>query len=117
MTTPFEAKNHLLELLTNYVDSERGRDNVDYRFNIQLTENSKPFYFTPRRLFWQERNEIRRIINDLLKRQIIRLSNSNFCSPTVLTKKKDDSYRLCVDYRALNKITIKDRYPLPLMEV
>lgn len=52
----------------------------------------------------------------MLERKIIRPSILNFSSPIVLTKKKNGTYRLCVDYRSLNKITIKDRYPLPLID-
>lgn len=112
---PFEIKNNLLTLLNNYINFENETHNVDYKFSIQLTESSKPFYYTPRRLS-SEKGEVRRIINDLLQRQIIRPSTSNFSSPIVLTKKKNNTYRLCVDYRSLNKITVKDRYPLPLID-
>lgn len=112
---PFEIKNDLLTLLNNYINVENETHNVDYKFSIQLTEGSKPFYYTPRRLSWSEKGEVRRITNDLLQRQIIRPSTSNF-SPIVLTKKKNNTYRLCVDYRSLNKITVKDRYPLPLID-
>lgn len=113
---PFEIRRKLLILLENYINAECEIYDADNKFEIQLMEGSKPFYCTPRRLSWSERNEVRRIITDLLKRRIIRPSNSNFSSPIVLTKKKDGTYRLCIDYRALNKITIKDRYPLPLID-
>lgn len=114
---PFEIRHNLLALLDDYVNAECNsvRD-TGYKFHIQLVEGSKPFYCTPRRLSWSEKGEVRQIIADLLKRQIIRPSSSNFSNPIVLTKKKNGTYRLCIDYRALNKITIKDRYPLPLID-
>ncbi|XP_053994072.1 uncharacterized protein K02A2.6-like [Hylaeus volcanicus] len=100
-----EVKQTLTELLKNYVNLEGTAEPVDYKFQITLAENSKPFYFSPRRLSWHEKTEVRKIIHDLLSRGIIRQSNSDFCSRIVLVRKKDSSYRLCIDYRALNKIT------------
>lgn len=56
------------------------------------------------------------LIEDMLSRGIIQTSASPFASPVVLVKKKDGGWRLCVDYRALNKLTIKNRYTIPLIE-
>ena len=47
---------------------------------------------------------------------MIRNNSSPFCSPILLVHKKDDTYRMCVDYRALNQITIKNRFPIPRVE-
>jgi hypothetical protein len=63
-----------------------------------------------------ERMKVRKITDDLAKNDIIRESNSPFGSPVVLVQKNDGTDRLCVDYRALNKITVKDRYPLPRID-
>jgi hypothetical protein len=56
------------------------------------------------------------IIDELLNNEIIRESNSPHASPTLLVKKKTGDYRMCVDYRRLDAITIKDKYPLPLID-
>ena len=56
------------------------------------------------------------IIDDLLCKKIIRPSNSEYASPIVLVKKKDDKRRLCIDYRSWNDLTIKDNFPTPHIE-
>ena len=54
-------------------------------------------------------------LNKMLKAGVIRPSSSDWASAPVLIRKKDGGVRWCVDYRALNKVTIKDTYPLPLI--
>ena len=56
------------------------------------------------------------MIDDMLTHKIISRSNSPWASPVVIINKKDGSNRFCVDYQKLNAITIKDNYPIPLIE-
>lgn len=82
------------------------------QLEIQLNDNI-PVAFRPRRLAYRERIQLKEILNELLEQKIIRESTSTYASPIVLVKKKDNSIRLCVDYRWINKKCVRDRYPLP----
>lgn len=85
------------------------------KMHIRLTSDI-PVAYHPYRLSYQEKLKVREICQDLLDKKIIRESNSEYASPVILVKKKDGSDRMCVDFRALNRITVKDRYPLPLID-
>jgi len=67
-------------------------------------------------LSYFEKNELQKIIDQLLEKKVIRPSKSEYSSPIVLVKKKTGELRLCIDYRELNKRTYKDRYPIPLID-
>nr|KYP42426.1 Transposon Ty3-G Gag-Pol polyprotein [Cajanus cajan] len=60
--------------------------------------------------------ELKKRLEELLEKQFIRPSVSPWGAPFLLVKKKDGSFRLCVDYRKLNKFTIKNKYPLPRID-
>jgi hypothetical protein len=63
-----------------------------------------------------ENDEIRHQIQELLQKGHIRPNSSPCGSPIVLVQKKDGTWRLCIDYRALNKITVRNRYPIPRID-
>lgn len=64
----------------------------------------------------KHKDEIEKAIKELLEMGHIRPSKSPFASAVVLVKKKDGTMRMCIDYRALNKKTIKNRYPIPRID-
>jgi hypothetical protein len=70
----------------------------------------------PYRLSHSQKDTMEALILQLLKKQVIRPSVSPYSSPTILVKKKDGMWRLCIDYRKLNKLTIKNKFPIPVIE-
>ena len=60
--------------------------------------------------------ELRTQLDELLAKGFIKPSSSPWGAPVLFVKKKDGSMRLCIDYRELNKVTIKNRYPLPRID-
>ncbi|KAH9750077.1 Endonuclease [Citrus sinensis] len=82
---------------------------------IELEQGAKPPALAPYRMAPPELEELRRQLKDLLDAGYIRPSKAPFGAPVLFQKKKDGSLRMCIDYRALNKITIKNKYLIPLI--
>ncbi|XP_020245319.1 uncharacterized protein LOC109823445 [Asparagus officinalis] len=83
---------------------------------IQLEDGTKPICIRPYRHAHFLKDEIEKQVEEMLKKGIIRPSNSPFSSPIVMVKKSDGSWRMCVDYRSLNQSTIKDKFPIPVID-
>ncbi|MCO5559028.1 hypothetical protein L7F22_012620 [Adiantum nelumboides] len=83
---------------------------------IELIPGSSSPNKPPYRVSQAQQEEIMRQVNELVEKGMVRPSSSPFCSPVLLVHKKDGTYRMCVDYRALNKITIKNRFPVRRIE-
>ncbi|KAI3767690.1 hypothetical protein L2E82_18026 [Cichorium intybus] len=81
-------------------------------FVIDVIPGAKPVARPPYRLAPSEMEELKRQLQELLELGFIRPSSSPWGAPILFVKKKDGSMRMCIDYRELNKITIKNRYPL-----
>ncbi|MCO5587306.1 hypothetical protein L7F22_041254 [Adiantum nelumboides] len=83
---------------------------------IELIPGSSPPNKPPYRVSQAQQEDIMRQVNELVEKGMVRPSSSPFCSPVLLVHKKDGTYHMCVDYKALNKITIKNRFPVPCIE-
>ncbi|EGD73373.1 hypothetical protein PTSG_13220, partial [Salpingoeca rosetta] len=87
---------------------------VDHK--IPTTEDHRPYARSPYRLSPRERVELRRQLQELTQAGHIRPSSGPYGAPVLLVRKADNSLRLCVDYRALNRETVRDAYPLPRIQ-
>ena len=88
----------------------------EVEFWIDLVPGAKPNAKAPYRLAPSELQELMAQLQDLLDKGFIRPSASPWGAPILFVKKKDGSLRMCIDYRELNKVTIKNRYPLPRID-
>ncbi|GJU59652.1 putative reverse transcriptase domain-containing protein [Tanacetum coccineum] len=82
-------------------------------FQIDLIPGATPVARAPYRLAPSEMQELSNQLQELADRGFIRPSTSPWGAPVLFVKKKDRSFRMCIDYRELNKLTVKNRYPLP----
>ena len=88
----------------------------DVDFYIELHPGTSSTSMTPHRIALVELQELRVQIQELLGKGLIRPSTSPWGAPVLFLKKKDKTLRLCIDYRQLNRVTIKNRYPLPMID-
>ena len=110
----------LLALLLEYHDlfAEGSQDlgqtgRVQHKIN---TGTAPPIRQQVSRIPQFRRQEAKKLLDDMLGRNVIQPSNSPWASPVVLVPKKDGSLRFCVDYRRVNAVTRKDAYPLPRVD-
>ena len=80
------------------------------------TGDSDPIKIPPHRISPAKLPIVQQEVEDMLKRGVIQHSNSPYSAPIVLARKKDGSWRFCVDYRRLNEVTVKDAFPIPKIE-
>ncbi|GKD57272.1 putative reverse transcriptase domain-containing protein, partial [Tanacetum coccineum] len=85
-------------------------------FQIDLIPGTTPVARAPYRLAPSEMQELSNQLQELSDRGFIRPSTSPWGAPVLFIKKKDGSFRMCIDYRELNKLTVKNRYPLPRID-
>jgi hypothetical protein len=88
----------------------------DIEFVIELKPGTAPIYKTPFRMTTLELVDLKEHIKEQLEKGFIHPSSSPWGGPVIFVLKKDGTQRLCVDYRALNEVTIKNKYPLPRID-
>lgn len=107
----------VLEQFTEVFEEPRElppRRACDHR--IPLIVGAQPVNQRPYRHKPELKDEIERQVQELLNVGIIQCSSSPFSSPALLVKKKDGTWRLCVDYRRLNSMTVISKYPIPIID-
>ncbi|MDV3201090.1 MAG: reverse transcriptase family protein [Sweet potato little leaf phytoplasma] len=88
----------------------------EVKFCIDLMLRTGPISISPDRMAPIELAKLKKQLEDLLEKKFIRLNMSHWGALGLFVKKKYGSMRLCVDYRQLNKVTIKNKYPLPRID-
>nr|KUM49392.1 hypothetical protein ABT39_MTgene3941 [Picea glauca]QHR91056.1 hypothetical protein Q903MT_gene5088 [Picea sitchensis] len=115
-----EQKQQLEKLVEAYKEVFQEPKGLPLKREVEHKRKLLPKYTLPNiGLYHQsllEADEVNRQLQQLLEQGVIRQSASPCGSSIVIVPKKDGSWRMCIDYRALNKITIKNRYPLPQID-
>jgi hypothetical protein len=88
----------------------------DIEFSIELLPGTAPISKRPWRMDVKDLVELKKQIEELIEKGFIRPSSSPWGAPVLFVSKKDGSRRMCVDYRSLNEVSIKNKYPLPRIE-
>ena len=117
-----EVRGYLRRILEDYRDifpsklpyGSPPKRQLDHE--IDTVPGEAPPHKSPYRLSSTEMEEQRRQVELLLEQGWIRPSSSPYSAPVLFVPKKDGKWRMCIDYRALNKITAKNRYPVPKVE-
>ena len=116
-----QESQKLRSFLSEYQDVFSKNDEdigcTDYIEHSIDTGDAKPIKVPPRRLGQEQRKAADELISGLLRRKLIEPSNSAWAAPIVMVKKKDGSFRLCLDYRVtVNKVSKLDGYPIPRID-
>jgi hypothetical protein len=108
------------EVLTQYSEVFRTPDALppsrDYDHSITLLPGAAPVNCIPYRYSPLQKDKIERQVMEMLRSGLITRSVNPFAASVLLVKKKDGSWRFCVDYRRLNEITIKNKFPMPVID-
>lgn len=113
----YHSSNRLKTLYQTAYVEKWGTDLVRHDFEMKISlKHTQPISFRPRRISFNEKGKLREILDKLLDDEIIRPSASPYASPIVLVNKKNGELRVCVDYREINKITIQNNFPTPLID-
>jgi hypothetical protein len=89
---------------------------MEVEFVIDLLPRTAPISKWPYRMSVEELKELKKQLTELQEAGYIRSSFSPWGAPVLFVQKKDGSQRMCVDYRSLNDVTMKNKYPLPRIE-
>jgi hypothetical protein len=115
-TAPVEVQHILSEFSDVFAEPNSLPPSRDYDHAITLKPDAAPFNARPYRYSPEHKTEIENQVSKMLAAGIIKQSMSPFASPVLLILKKDGSWRFCIDYRRLNELTIKNVFPMPVID-
>jgi hypothetical protein len=114
--TPDQVQQVLTEFQAVFAEPISVPPAREYDHAIPLKPDAAPFNTRPYRYSPAHKDEIEKQVSAMLKAGIIVPSMSPFASPVLLVQKKDGSWRFCIDYRRLNELTIKNVFPMPVID-
>jgi hypothetical protein len=88
----------------------------EIEFVIELVPGTAPIFKRPYRMATNQLDKLKEQLQELLDKGYIRTSASPWGAPVIFVVKKDGTHRMCMDYRSLNEVTIKNKYPLPRID-
>jgi hypothetical protein len=116
MATPTLLDELLASFANTFAEPHGRPPHRSWDHGIALVSGVQPVAISPYRYPARHKDELERQCSAMLVQGLIRPSMSSFSSPVLLVRKHDGSCRFCVDYRALNAITIKDAFPIPVVD-
>ncbi|WVY93239.1 hypothetical protein V8G54_032327 [Vigna mungo] len=109
--------DNMLQHFSEVFEEPKGLSPVRVKeHQINLKPGQEPINVRPYRYAYHQKNEIEKQVLELMEVGYVRHSQSAYSSPVILLKKKNNKWRTCVDYRALNKATIQDKFLIPVIE-
>ena len=121
--TGVEHRDEFQKIIAEYRDVfwdkliEETPPSRDITHSIEVLLGSEPAYWTPFRLRPADQDELEKQVRSLLDQSFICPSQSSYGAPILFIPKKDGHWRMCIDHHALNRQTVKDRYPLPRIDM
>jgi hypothetical protein len=115
-TLPSQIQAILTDFNDVFAEPEGLPPHRQYDHAVTLEEGASPPNVKPYRYSPMQKDEIERQVQEMLRTGVITHSMSPYAAPVLLVKKKDGSWRFCIDFRRLNLITIKNKFPLPIVD-
>lgn len=113
---PTEVQALLTQHVTLFAEPASLPPSRPYDHTIPLLSGAQPVNIRPYRISPQLKDELETQVHEMLTKGFIQTSTSPFSSPVLLVKKKEGTWRFCVDYRQVNAITVKNKCPMPVVE-
>lgn len=113
---PIEIQTVLLTVPELFETPKQLPPKSPHDHHINLIPNTKPVNVKPYRYPHHQKITMAKLVTEMLSEGLIKPSHSPFSSPVLLVKKKDGTWKFCVDYRALNAVTVKDTFPIPTVD-
>ena len=108
--------NILKKNINCFIDTKQKGQVENCKHKITLLPDTLPIKQRPYRIPIEKQQQVNRQVKEMIEQSVIRESESPWSSPVLLAKKKNSTWRFCIDFRKVNEVTKKDVYPLPRID-